>query len=68
MRRLPIRKKTALSAYLLNLAKFKIQTDKSTETRLKLVERNVLPQNFGYAALDMTRTWKAAWKVRLDIN
>ena len=54
--------------YHLNLAKFKTQTVMSTETGLKLVERNVFRRNFGYAALDMTRTWKAAWKVRLDIN
>ena len=58
----------ALEAYGQKLAYFKTETVKPMETRLGLLERHLFLRKFGYAALDISSTWDAKWKVQLNLE
>ena len=57
--------KAALEAYRLKLARLKTDTNKLAETKLGILERHLFRKKFGYASLDVTRSWNASWWVPL---
>ena len=61
-------KKAALEAYRTKLATFKTDVNKPVETKLGLLEKHLFRRKFGIEALDITKTWNAAWRVPLNFD
>ena len=57
--------KAALEVYRPKLAIFETHTNKPTETKMGLFERHNFRRKFGYASLDMRRSWNAPWRLPL---
>ena len=57
--------KVALEAYRVKLATFKSDFNKPVETKLGLLEKHLFRRKFGSEALDITKTWNAAWRAPL---
>ena len=60
--------KAALEAYRVKLATFKTDVNKPVESKLGLLEKHLFRRKFGSEALDITKTWNAAWRVPLSFN
>ena len=58
--------KAALEAYRIKLATFKTDVNKPVETKIGLLEKHLFRRKFGSEALDITKTWNAAWRVPLN--
>ena len=57
--------KAAFEAYRIKLATFKTDVNKPVETKLGLLEKHLFRRKIGSEALDITKTWNAAWRVPL---
>ena len=60
--------KAALEAYRVKLATFKTDVNKPVESKLGLLEKHLFRRKFGSEALNITKTWNAAWRVPLSFN
>ena len=60
--------KAALEAYRIKLATFKTDENTPVETKLGLLEKHLFRQKIGSEALEITKTWNAAWRVPLSFD
>ena len=60
--------KAALEAYRVNLVTLKSDVSKPIETKLGLLGKHLFRRKFGSEALDITKTWNAAWQVPLYVE
>ena len=60
--------KAALEAYRIELANFRTDVNKPVDTKLGLLEKHLFRRKFGSAALNVSRTWNASWRVPLNFD
>ena len=58
----------ALQEYQRRLRDFKERSDRPVESKLRMLERHLFRQKFGYATLDKGVDWNPSWKIELEEN